>query len=209
MARARALRAEGDVASARARLESAFAAEPGLDDARVELADLLISDGRELERAEALLAGVRDQGSARHALLSAELAESRGNDAAAAEAYARALALADDPDARLRRALALERLGREQQATAELERVRSDRPRDAVARSHLAERYEAAGRIADAEKELRALADDQDRPSSWERLARFYGRHARKAEAKAALGRARAASGRPARSLRPLLPSKR
>ncbi len=210
VARARALRAEGDVGGARARLESAFAAEPGLDDARLELADLLIADGRELERAAVLLAGVREQGSARHALLAAQLAECRGDDAVASDSYARALALADDPDVRLRRALALERLGRSEEATSELERVRTDRPADAVARSHLAERYEAFGRLGDAEKELRRLADDQrDRASSWERLARFYGRHGRKADAKAALARARTASGRSSRSLRPLLPSKR
>jgi predicted Zn-dependent protease len=210
VARARALRADGDMAGARARLEAALEIDPGLDDARLDLADLLIADGREVERAALLLEEVGAKGSERHALLSARLAESRGDDAVAADAYGRALALADDPDARLRRALALERLGRGDEATAELERVRAERPDDAVARSRLAERYEASGRLLDAEKELRRLAEDQpDRAAGWERLARFYARHGRAADARAAMARARAASGRPGRSLRPLLPSKR
>ncbi|HET8540148.1 MAG TPA: tetratricopeptide repeat protein, partial [Anaeromyxobacter sp.] len=111
VARARALRAEGDVAGARARLETALAAAPASDDARLELADLLLADATELDRAAALLAGVRAPW-ARAQLLSARLAELRGDDAGAAACYARALEAGDDPDARLRRALALDRLGR-------------------------------------------------------------------------------------------------
>ncbi len=190
--------------------EAALQVDPGFDDARLELADLLLADGREVERAASLLDGVREKGSVRHEILSARLGESRGDDAAAVDAYGRVLGFGDDPDARLRRALALERLGRGDEAIAELERVRAARPADAVVRSRLAERYEAAGRVRDAEEELRRLAEDQpDRASGWERLARFYGRHGRAANARAALDRARAAGGRPGRSLRPLLPSKR
>ncbi len=211
VARARALRAEGDVEGARARLEAAVALAPASDEVRLELADLLLSDGEGSDRAAALLAGVARTDSARYHLLGARLAEARGDDAGAAAAYERALAIEPDPDARLRRALALERLGSVGEATTELERVRADRPGDALARAHLAERYEADGRISEAEAELRGLAEAQpDRAAGWERLARFYERAGRAAEARAALARARGLGGGDERgALRPLLPSRR
>jgi predicted Zn-dependent protease len=209
VARARVLRAEGDVAGARARLEAAFETAPEDDEVRIELADLLVADGRDLGRAVALLEGRVERGEARLHLVRAKLSESLGDDATAASEYELALALEDDPDVRLRRALALERLGRAE-ATPELERVRADRPDDAVVRSRLAERYEAAGRLADAEAEYRWLAESQpERAAAWERLARFYERAGRKNDARAAAARARTAGGRQDRSLRPLLPSKR
>ncbi len=208
--RARVLRAEGDVEGARARLETAYTLDPASDDVRLELADLLLTDGDGTDRAAVLLGAVARADSARYHLLGARLAELRGEDAGAAGAYERALAIEDDPDARLRRALALERLGRAGEATTELERVRADRPGDAIARTHLADRYEAAGRNADAESELRAVADAQpDRAAGWERLARFYERSGRAEDARAALARARTASGTGERALRPLLPSRR
>ncbi|HEY6100582.1 MAG TPA: tetratricopeptide repeat protein [Anaeromyxobacter sp.] len=209
VARAKALRAEGDLAGARARLEAAYRAAPGSDEVRLELADLLVAEGNEVYFAAALLDGVRVR-DGRWSLLAARVAELRGDDLAAADAYARALGAGDDPDARLRRALALERLGRLDEATAELERVRATRPSDALVRARLAERYEAAGRLADAESELREAAEAQpDRPAGWERLARFYERAGRTADASAALARARDAGGRSGRALRPLPPSKR
>jgi predicted Zn-dependent protease len=210
VARARTLRAEGDVAGAQARLEVALLVAPGHDDARIELADLLVADGRELSRAEALLAGVTAPLTPRLHLVGARLAEARGDDARAAAEYALALDGEDDPDARLRRALALERLGQLEEATAELERVRAARPGDLVTRARLAERYEAAGRLAEAEGELRSLAEeDAARAAGWERLARFYERIGRERDARAAAGRARTAAARPERELRPLLPSRR
>lgn len=210
MARARALRAEGDVAGARARLEAALQTAPDSDEVSVELADLLVADGVDLARAEALLAGVADRGTPALHLALARLAEARGDDSGAASEYRVVLAAGDDTDARLRFALALERLGRADEATAELERVRGARPDDAVARSRLGERYDAAGRLGDAEAEYRWLADAQpERAAGWERLARFYERAGRAQEARAAAERARAAGGRQNRSLRPLLPSKR
>jgi predicted Zn-dependent protease len=210
VARARVLRAEGDVAGARARLEAALASAPGDDEARIELADLLVADGGDLARAEALLAGVAAPHAPRLHLVLARLAEARGDDERASLEYAIALAGEDDPDARLRRALAHERLGRLDEATGELERARAARPDDVVARGRLAERYEAAGRLPDAEAELRFLADaDPERPSGWERLSRFYERTGRPKDARAAASRARAAAGRQERALRPLPPSAR
>ena len=209
MAGARALRAQGDLANAKELYAEAHRAWPGMDEPRIELADLLVSDGRELERAAALLGGVRAREGARFRLVAARLAEVRGDDPGAVDGYARALAVRDDPDTRLRRALALDRLGRAEEATAELERVRADRPRDASLRALLGERYEAAGRFAEAESEFRTAAESQpERAAGWERLARFYERRGRAAEAGAALGRAREAGARNGRALRPLLPSK-
>jgi len=210
LARARALRAEGDLAGALERLEAAHHASPASDDVKLELADLLVAEGRDADRAAALLDGGGVQQSARVHLLAARLAESRGDDLRAEAEYARALAEEDDTDARLRRALVLERLGRAAEATAELERARAERPGDALVRARLAERFEAAGRLAEAEAELRALAEEQpDRAAGWERLARFYERAGRPPDARAALARARDAGGRSGRVLRPLLPSKR
>jgi len=210
VARARALRAEGDAAGARSRLEAALAVEPANDDARLELADLLLADGAELERAATLLAAVAPPSPRAH-LLSARLAELRGDDAGAAAAYALALEAGDDAEARLRRGLALDRLGRSEEAISELERVRASAPDDAIARGRLAALYEAAGRLPDAEAEYRAVAEARpDRAQGWEELARFCDRIGRPAEARAAREKTRAARGTAsARELRPLLPSKR
>jgi predicted Zn-dependent protease len=211
VAGAHALRAGGDLANARELLEGALRASPDSDDVRLELADLLLSDGRENDRVAALLEAVRARDRARWHLLTARLAEARGDDPAAVDAYGRALAGADDPDARFRRALALERLGRADEAIAELERVRAERPRDALVRTKLGERYEAASRFPEAESELRAAAEAQpERAAGWERLAGFYERRGRRADASAALARARDAGAgiRGGRTLRPLLPSR-
>lgn len=210
LARARALRAEGDAAGARARLEAALWIAPAYDDARHELADVLLSDGIELDRAAELLAGVRRTRPRTH-LLAARLAELRADDAGAVAAYARALEAGDDPDARIRRALALGRLGRTAEAIDELKRVRAARPDDPIARGGLAMLYEGAGRYRDAEREYRAIAEAHPaRAQGWEDLARFCERTGRYAEARAAHRRARQARGgeRP-RELRPLPPSKR
>jgi tetratricopeptide (TPR) repeat protein len=210
VAEARALRLQGDHAGASARLETALQTAPDADDVRLELADLLVSDGSDAALAWTMLRGVRSRDGARWNVISGRLGELVGDDPWAVDAYARALAAADDPDVRLRRALALERLGRAQQATEELERVRASLPDDALVRERLAERYEAAGRLREAEAELRAAAEAQpERAAAWERLALFYERRRRPAEASAAFTRAREAGARNGRSLRPLLPSMR
>jgi tetratricopeptide (TPR) repeat protein len=213
VARARALRAEGDLAGAHARLEAALAQAPGDEGARLELADLLLADASDLDRAQALLAGVPKTTPRAH-LLAARLSELRGDDAGAAGAYERALdAGDDDPDVRLRRALALDRLGRAPEAIPELERVREARPDDAIARTRLAALYEAAGRVREAEAEYRALAEAHpDRAQGWDALAAFCERTGRREEARLAHAKAREARGSSttsARELRPLLPSRR
>lgn len=198
-----------DLAAA-ARLEAALEVRSLSDDERLELAEELLADGRSPDQAAALLRGVaRRDGNARFHVLSGRLAELCGDDAGAAGAYGRALAFAEDPDQRLRRGLALERLGRREEAIEELERVRGGRPGDAVVASRLADLYESAGRLREAELELRGLASARpERAAAWERLARFYERVGRRSEARTATSRARDLSGRTARALRPLLPSR-
>lgn len=210
LADARALRDAGDVALARARLEEAFAAAPSRDEVRIELAELLVAQGEDLPRAQTVLAGVRRRTvDSRWDLACARLAELRGDDDAAQAAYARALFVREDLDVRLRRALALERLGRTDDAARELERARAARPQDQAVRARLAELYEAAGRLPEAEAELvTAARAAPERAAGWTRLARFYERAGRQADADRADARARAAS-RPSRNLRPLLPSRR
>jgi predicted Zn-dependent protease len=127
-------------------------------------------------------------------------------------ACARQLQLADDPALRLRRALALERLGRDAEAIAELERLHGADPAQAGVRARLAERYEAVGRMDEAEAELRSLAaETPGRPEGWRRLAAFYRRHGSVEKARQAEDAAREveAQDRPRRELRPLLPTGR
>jgi predicted Zn-dependent protease len=211
VARARALRAEGDVPGARARLEAAAQLDPASPEVRVELADVLLAEGVELDRAAGLLQGLLERPDGRVSLVRARLCEARSDDAGAVVAYAVALAAADDPDVRLRRALALERLGRTGEEIVDLERLRAVRPGDAFVRAHLGDAYDEMGRPLDAEAELRWVAEAQPgRAAGWLRLARLYERMGRSRDARDAADRARAAGGvRSDRALRPLLPSKR
>ena len=210
LSRARALRGAGDLPGARARLDDGLEADVGSSAVRLELADVLVAEGLELDYAAFLLDGLAETAGGRVSLVRARLCEARADDAGAATAYGAALARAEDPGARLRRALALERLGRTGEEIAELERLRSERPTDVFARAHLGDAYEDAGRRVDAEAELKWVAEAQpDRPAGWLRLARFYEHAGRPREAREAAERARAAGGvRPERSLRPLLPSR-
>jgi len=205
-----ALRAAGDLAGARMKLELALTAAPS-DALRLEVADLLVADGGDLDRAGVLVADVRDRDAdVRYDVLSARVAELRGDDAAAAGAYARAISRAEDADLRLRLASALERLGRTAEAARELERVRALRPDDPSVRERLAEAYEADGRISEAEAAwVTAAAATPERAAGYERLARFYERLGRRDAAERAEARARAITRQGERALRPLLPSKR
>jgi tetratricopeptide (TPR) repeat protein len=203
-------RETGDLERARARLEAAVAADPGWDLPRLALAELLLDDGRERSRAEALLAApARDDNPRLHRLRGAER-ELAGDDAAAAEHYAAALALRHDPELRFRRALVLDRLGRAEEAVAELERVRAERPDDLAPLARLADLYERVGQLEDAERLLAGEANGTaPRAGAWLRLARFYGRIGQPEKARAAELRARELDAPPARELRPLGPSRR
>ena len=179
---------------------------------RVALAERLLADGVEPDRVAALIEGIPANHPKRE-LLVGLLAERRGDVVGAVNAYGRLLAASDDPEIRLRRALLFERLGRPLDATAELEQVRAVEPANATVRGRLAERYEATGRLDEAEAELRALAEAQaGRPEGWRRLAAFCARNGRSDRPSCAQARARE-SGAPARrelrELRPLLPAGR
>jgi hypothetical protein len=122
---------------------------PPSDDERLDEAARLLGDGVRLERASLLLASVAP-GPPRRELLVGQLAELTGDDTGAVAAYERVLAGGDDDEVRLRRALALERLGRGAEAEADLHRLRAAAPREPEA--------EAEGRT---DRKLRPL-----RPSS-------------------------------------------
>jgi len=105
----------------------ALPALPPGDGERLDEAARLLADGVALERAALLLAAVPPGGARRDRLLG-QLAELTGDDAGAVAAYERALAAEDDEELRLRRALALERLGRGGEAAGDLERLRAPAP---------------------------------------------------------------------------------
>ncbi len=208
-ASARQLRDQGDRASALRHLEQAAALAPHDPEVCFELADLLLAEQADLERAGAMLLALPAGHPRRDGALG-RLAELRGDAETAQAAYARQLAVAEDPELRLRRALSLERLGRDAEAIDELERLRLATPGSAAGRARLAEHYEAVGRLPEAEAELRALAEaSPDRPEGWRRLAAFCGRNGLAEQARRAEERAREAEARPRRELRPLRPSGR
>jgi hypothetical protein len=96
---------------------------PPTEAERLDEAARLLADGVRLERAALLLAAVAP-GAPRRDLLLGQLAELSGDDAGAAAAYERVLAKGEDGEVRLRRALALERLGRGAEVEAELRSLR-------------------------------------------------------------------------------------
>jgi tetratricopeptide (TPR) repeat protein len=100
---------------------------PPSEAGRLDEAARLLADGVDLPRAVVLLAAVAP--SARRNLLLGQLAELCGEDADAVAFYDQVLAAGDDDEVRLRRALALERLGRGQEAADDLKRLRAVEPR--------------------------------------------------------------------------------
>ena len=184
---------------------------PAAEDARLELADLLVADGRELARAADLLAGVRDAGDGRLHLVRARLAEAREDDARRGRRVrgsrsrpprirtrgSGARSRSSGSAAARRRSPSWSgsapRAPRTARARTARGAVRGSRPaRRGGGRAPLARRGAAGARerLGAARPVLRAA-----------RVGRR--RRARRGE------RARAAGGRPERALRPLLPSKR
>jgi Tfp pilus assembly protein PilF len=202
---------DGHVEEARQHLEAAAQADPGAAEPRLDLAELLISEGADLEHAEGLLRETQtlQVERARWAHLSGALKELRGDEAGAGEAYRAALELAPDPDLRLRRGLLLLRLGKAAEAESELARVLAERPGERAGRTELAELYERAGRSVAAEHELAVLAALAPSDAAPLRaLVAFYRRHGEQGKAVVAEHWARALDGE-GRKLRPLLPARR
>jgi predicted Zn-dependent protease len=209
LAQAAQLRAAGDLAGARQRLERAAVTAPGDPGVCLALADVLLAEGADLDRVGAMLWALPPATPRRDEALG-RLADLRGDPATAEAAYARALLQRPDPQVQLRRAQALEKLGRLPEAILELERLRAATPADPLVRLRLAELYEATGRLVEAEAELRGLAEAAPaRPEGWRRLAAFCTRHALDDKARVAEARAHDAELRPRRDLRPLRPTGR
>jgi hypothetical protein len=91
--------------------------------AALDEAARLLADGADLPLVARLLEAAGD-GDPRRDLLAGQLAELLGDDEAAAAAYQRFLSGVDDDEVRLRRALALERLGRAGEVREDLARLR-------------------------------------------------------------------------------------
>jgi predicted Zn-dependent protease len=210
MAEARSARERGDAAAEQVELARAVGADPGWDLPRLDLAELILREEGNGRAALELLPGPAQRpDNPRLPRLRGAALEQLGDDAGAAAAYAEALAVREDGELRLRRALLLARTGASAEAIAELERLRAARPRDPLPRSHLAELYEAAGRRAEAEAELRWLgAASPADPAPLRRLARFLSRGGDAARAAAAEQAARALE-KPVRAMRPLMPDGR
>lgn len=211
LSEARSAREGGRSSDAELHLERAAAADANSVEARLDLAELLLKEGSKVTRAVTLLDEAERLQSAtpRQEQLRGWAAEIQGDDAGAAAAYGRVLAVAPDPDLRLRRGQILARLGRRGEAAAELAAVVADRPTDRAAHTGLAEIYEGQGRLREAESELLQLASlAVNDPGPQRRLAAFYLRHGDKRSAQVAEARARSLEGAP-RALRPLRASKR
>lgn len=208
---AREARRAGDAAAELAELRRAVAADPAWDLPRLDLAELLLRDGLGAAAARELLSppGLQSA-SPRFPRLRGAAEEQLGDELAAVAAYGQALALRDDPDLRLHRAVLMARSGSQAQALAEAERVRDANPGEVLARSLLADLYEQAGRRAEAEAELRWLVGAAPfDPAPLRRLSGFLARAGDAAGAATAEEAARARNGRAARNLRPLLPDAR
>jgi len=212
MAVARAARAAGDRAAARAWLAFAVDTDPEWELPRVELADLLLASDRGPDAAAAA-ARLLERGTrtpSRNPRLYKLLGEARarlGQPGGAVAVWARSLELSEDLDLRLARSALLRELpGRLDEAITEMEKVQAARPEDPAPRSLLAEAYEAAGRSAEAEDELRWLASaDPSSAAALRRLSRFYERANDRARA-ADTERAARAVEKPARRMRSLKP---
>jgi Flp pilus assembly protein TadD len=186
-------------------------ADSGAFEPRMQLAELLLQQSIDLRRAGLLLreAEAIRPDDLRVGRYRGWLAELRGDDPAAVAEYQRVLAMRPDPELRLRRGVMLRRLGRLDEALAELERVASERPADRAARVAMADIYEAQGRLSEAEAALVSVAQlAPAEPGPQQQLVAFYRRHGQARKALDADARARALEGAP-RSLRPLRPSMR
>lgn len=208
---ARLARAQGRTDDASRHLELAITAAPSVASPQLDLAELLLEEGTDLERATALVDEADRLGApgSRAPRLRGWIAELRGDDAAAVVAYAQVLAVATDTDVRLRRGLLLQRLARWREAAEEVSRVLVERPNDRAAHAALAEIHEAEGRLGPAEGELLKLASLAPAEAVPQRkLAAFYRRHGDAEKARVADARARSLDS-PPRALRPLRPSRR
>lgn len=215
--RGRAALASGDDHAAREAFEEAASHVPAWIHPRLELAELAVKRAeRTSEERQALsVLAPANPGLLRLHRLLGELSDLVGDDEAAVASFDRAIELSPWTSGPFfeKKAVALSRLGRHEEAAEAFREALRRSPDELHLRARLADSLEAAGRKEEARAELLALVRLQpDRESPLRRLARFYERDGNAAEARATHARAdrlRAAPTRPSRNLRPLLPSKR
>lgn len=202
LAAARAARAAGDLAGARAHLETALRQSPALALADVELADVLVQQGDHGPELQRALAEAQAQASSnpRTWELSAAVAEEQGDRAATVLALRRLTALRPDDAAALHRlASALAGGGAWAEAVAVYRAALAIDPGATPSRLALAELLEQNAKLAEAEIELTTLT----------RQAPHNALFARKLEALLVREGKRAPPVKSAPAMRPLRPSRR
>lgn len=208
--RGRALAEGGDLQGAIGAYRQVTAAFPAWGLAQIELAEALLRQGVDDASLDQALAAARalEPNNPRAWLLSGHRADRRADAAGAIECYGRAAELRPDLlDARERLGLLLLEAGRPSDAAGHLRAALAGKPDDRTLRANLADALERGGDLDGAEAELRALlAAAPKNPAYLRRLVDFLERTGQ--DEKAAHERRKADSGRPARKLRPLPPSR-
>lgn len=206
---------QGDQAEAAAAFEQAAEAAPTWLLPRLELASLAVArrEGMAAAREALLRVAGEDSDVSRVHRVIGELHALEGDDARAVAAWQKALQLRPwDDELRSRRASALHRLGKADEAADEWMRVVRAMPGELHLRARLAMALEDAGRFDEAQAQLEDLVRRQPgKEAPVRRLARFFERRGEREAALAAHGKADKLreKPRPSRKLRPLLPSRR
>lgn len=198
---------------ARATLDAVIEASPGFALAHLERAQLLVETGEDASLAllDASFAAQSLADNPRAQMLWGRTLEDSGDDAAASDAYRRAVTLRPEVASRRRLAVVLERAGKHQESVEVWEALRDESPEDVGARLALAEIYEKTDRPASAEAEWTEVAARS--PSNaflLRRFADFLERQGKLLEARETRAQADELDApKEQRDLRPLLPSRR
>jgi tetratricopeptide (TPR) repeat protein len=149
----------------------------------------LLSVGRYAEARQAFEKAESSSASGNYVSYQAAAAAQEGKDELAIELYRRSLGkdrLGDDERLRIRMSLGelLEKLGKHEEAAAQLRGALALEPRNAQALLLLARVYEAMDRLDEAEEQYsRAASSSRERITPLVNLIEFYRRHGRPAEA--------------------------
>lgn len=197
---------------ARATLDAIIDSSPDFVLARLERGQLLVEaeDDAPLALADTTMAATVLADNPRAHLLHGQALEQSGDDAAAAAAYRRSLALRSEVTLRRRLAVVLERAGERQESIEVWETLRDETPDDVGVRLALAESYEKADRPASAEAEWSEIARLASSNSHLlRRFADFLDRQGKVRQAGEVRTAADEQDAPQQRQLRPLLPSPR
>jgi tetratricopeptide (TPR) repeat protein len=203
------LEEQGNSAAAGKELERLVANSPSWDLARIEAGRFWLGQGEGLDRAQFHLdaaLSLAPENPRAHYLWGLLMNERRRTDEAV-RAFETALLIRDDyDDARFRLAGLYHSAGKYEDAARCWRRYLSRHPGEVGPQLQLAAALEGMGHPRDAESELKKLfADQKTRELGGRKLAEFYDRQGRAAEA----ARVRRDSQPKGRKLRDLLPSKR